>query len=120
MRVTRHLRHGYATIVAGTAASVALADWFFYDHPVDRIVCDFNAAHCREAGGGAGPIDLDYLRELGPDALPALRAVEPNLPPARRAAARQHAAALEAELRAQLADWRGWTLRRLALQSGTR
>jgi len=79
----------------------------------DRLIADYNVAHCRESGGGGVSIDLDYLHGLGPDALPALRRVTPMLKDTgRRRAAEACSVALKSELRAQLADWRGWTLRR--------
>ena len=83
---------------------------------LDGFIADYNVDHCREAGGEGAEIDLDYLRDLGPDALPALRQVTPLLDgPARRRAALAHVSALDQELREDLADWRGWTLRRAGL-----
>jgi hypothetical protein len=85
----------------------------------DRVIADYNVAHCRETGGGGVSIDVDYLRTLGPDALPALRRLAPLLPPAeRRRETLAHVEALEQELRDDLSDWRGWTLRRARLGRG--
>ena len=87
---------------------------------LDGFIADYNVAHCREAGGEGVDIDLDYLRGLGPDALPALRQVTPVLGDApRRGTALAHVNALEQELREDLRDWRGWTLRRARLGDGT-
>jgi hypothetical protein len=62
---------------------------------------------------------VDYLHELGPDALPALRRVTPLLPPGeRRSASVAYVQGLEDELREDLGDWRGWTLRRSRLSEG--
>jgi hypothetical protein len=86
---------------------------------LDGFIADYNVAHCRESGGADADVDLDYLRGLGPDALPALRRVTPLLGgPARRSTALAHVDALEQELREDLADWRGWTLRRARLREG--
>jgi hypothetical protein len=86
---------------------------------IDAVIADYNVAHCREAGGEGVAIDVDYLRGLGPDALPALRRVTPMLPDEwRRGAAQTCVNALERELRDDLADWRGWTLRRSRLSDG--
>ena len=79
----------------------------------DRVIADYNVAHCREAGGEGVPIDADYLYSLGPDALPALRRVTPTLADGkRRRAAEAYCVALTSQLRDELKDWRGWTLRR--------
>ena len=80
-------------------------------------VADFNARHCREAGGEGAPIDLEYLRSLGPTALPALRRVAPLLDDLERVhLADDYAGQLNAELAGQLSDWRGWTMRRSRLR----
>jgi hypothetical protein len=79
----------------------------------DRVIADYNVAHCREAGGEGVAIDTDYLYALGPDALPALRRVTPMLKDSRRRrAAEAYGVALRTRLREDLSDWRGWTLRR--------
>jgi hypothetical protein len=79
----------------------------------DRVIADYNVAHCREAGAGGVSIDLDYLHSLGPEALPALRRVTPLLPTSqRRRTAEAYASALAKQLSNDLAGWRGWTLRR--------
>jgi hypothetical protein len=84
----------------------------------DRIIADYNVAHCREAGGDGASIDADYLYSLGPDALPALRRVKPMVnDPSRRRAAEAYCIALTSQLREELSDWRGWTLRRWRTRS---
>jgi uncharacterized protein DUF4153 len=93
-----------------TAAAVLYACCFVN---FDRVIADYNVDHCREAGGGGIAIDLEYLRDLGPDALPALRRAAPLLgTPERRRAAGGYADELRAGLLDDLRDWRGWTLRR--------
>ena len=83
---------------------------------IDKCIADYNVDHCREAGGGGVPIDVEYLASLGPDALPALRRLAPRLPGAQRQEqVLAHVAALEAELADDLSNWRGWTLRRARL-----
>ena len=84
---------------------------------VGGTVADFNARHCREAGGEGAPLDLAYLRHLGPEALPALRRVMPLLADPRRAElATAHAQELDTELAEKLSDWHGWTMRRSRLR----
>ncbi|MEO0477082.1 MAG: DUF4173 domain-containing protein [Planctomycetota bacterium] len=48
--------------------------------PFDIGIAQYNALNCREMGGKAGPIDLAYLQELGPDALPAINLLLDKLP----------------------------------------
>lgn len=78
----------------------------------DRVIADYNVAHCHEAGGEGVAIDLEYLKELGIESLPALRWIAPALEPQRQRAAEAYADGLLDELREDLRDWRGWTLRR--------
>jgi hypothetical protein len=72
----------------------------------DGWIAAFNVRHCREIDGQGAPLDVAYLRQLGPAALPAIEWV----------GSRIDLAAVDRDLRRQLddelADWRGWTLRR--------
>ena len=82
----------------------------------DATIARSNVTRCREVGGPGGPIDIEYLRHLGPETLPALRwladrATEPGVADAARRTART----LSQELEEDLSDWRGWTLRRARL-----
>ena len=83
----------------------------------DGYIADFNAEHCREAGGPGSAIDLDYFRDLGPSALAALDRTRGKLTVRPRA---EHAAEVSRDLHAQLneelADWRSWTWRRQRAQ----
>ena len=36
------------------------------------IIADYNVRHCHEVTGHGNPLDVDYLEEIGPPALPAL------------------------------------------------
>lgn len=49
--------------------------------PFDPMIAGYNVQNCKELGGKAGPIDIAYLEQLGPDALPALTHLIDNLPP---------------------------------------
>jgi hypothetical protein len=79
----------------------------------DGYIADFNASHCREAGGSGSALDVDYFAGLGPSSLAALDRARDRLIALPRA---QHAAEvsrrLHAQLDAQLGDWRSWTWRR--------
>jgi len=82
----------------------------------DGFIADYNVRRCREVRGAdtvEAPVDLKYLRELGPEALPALEWLAKRLgdSPAGLAAKRD-SAKIKIALREDLADWRGWTYRR--------
>lgn len=48
--------------------------------PFDPVIAGYNVRNCQEMGGHAGPIDLAYLEQLGPDALPAIDYLVDHLP----------------------------------------
>jgi hypothetical protein len=79
----------------------------------DGFIADFNVRHCREAGGNGVPIDIGYLKELGPEVLPALFRLDGELRGARKAKVLNTTIQdLERQLHADSKNWRGWTLRR--------
>lgn len=107
------LRRTLAAAVA-TLALCCVPNW-------EGLIAWHNVRHCREVGADAIGIDLEYLEALGPPSLPALEWLARNLP--RDADRFSTAAALEAssqrlraQLEKQLADWRGWTIRRAWLR----
>lgn len=107
------LRRTLAAAVA-TLALCCVPDW-------EGSIAWHNARHCREVGAEAVPIDLEYLETLGPPGLPALEWLKGQLPRdgVDASTALQIDAVssrLRARLAAQLADWRGWTIRRGWLQ----
>jgi hypothetical protein len=80
------------------------------------FIARYNVRHCRELTGTGVPIDLSYLRRLGPEALPALRLLGREVEdPAVRAEAEACRAMFLLELDEQLSNWRGLTFRRLRL-----
>ena len=84
----------------------------------DRFIADYNVARCKEVRGYGRTIDLEYLRELGTDALPALRRLQQEATdPQVRDQATRLGDATRAILDEQLAEWRGWTLRRARLHA---
>ncbi|MEM9881805.1 MAG: DUF4173 domain-containing protein [Planctomycetota bacterium] len=98
---------------SAVAAAAVLYAVCFVD--VDGAIARFNVTHCAELGGRGQPIDLVYLERLGPAALPAAtRLVEgwPEGSSAKRAEATAVQNRLDRELGRDLADWRGWTVRR--------
>lgn len=77
----------------------------------DRVIANYNVAHCREATGRGVILDIGYLRALGPATLPALKKYASIAPPQRLASVAGAVIALEQELKERQADWRGWTPR---------
>ena len=79
----------------------------FVDAP--KTIATYNVHHCREISGQGAALDLQYLRELGPQAIPALdilhrldeKAYQHSDAPLVRAA-------LAAEFSARPSDWRRW------------
>lgn len=87
----------------------------------DRFIADHNVSRCREMRGHGSAIDLDYLKALGTDALPACRRLQREASDrAVRERAGRLADAARARLDRQLENWRGWTLRRAALRDDDR
>jgi hypothetical protein len=74
------------------------------------IIARFNVAHSQELTGQGTPIDLDYLRELGPSSLPALNELIAQLPDGQT---KTRASMLRGQLTIALVfqqrDWRRWT-----------
>lgn len=79
--------------------------------PMDGYIARHNVKFCQEAGGPGRALDIAYLQQLGPEAIPALRAYA-QLPDARRAEALRAAEQLAAELQQALVNPRAWTMRR--------
>lgn len=85
----------------------------------DSMIAWYNVKHCRETTGQGVWIDLGYLRQLGPESIPALEWLR-NQPSAPRVTVERSAAfsqQLQSELHRDLQDWRGWTLRKQILNS---
>lgn len=75
------------------------------------MIAWYNARHCREISGEGVNIDLAYLEMLGPEALPALEWLAPRIPTVLGQQANTASNVLRAQLKQQVSDWRGWTLR---------
>jgi hypothetical protein len=100
------------------AAFVVVYALCFVD--VDRFIANYNVAHSAEVAEQAEPIDIEYLERLGAGALPAWRWLAKHASdPTVRKAAIVRVSAEEARLEADLATWRGWTLRRQSLLRAT-
>jgi len=78
------------------------------------IIADYNVAHSREAAGRGVTIDMTYLFQLGPQALPAIdKALRLRAPDPLLAARRDHVADEQAK---RMASWRAWDFRNWRLQ----
>ena len=81
------------------------------------IIADYNVTHSREAAGQGVTIDVPYLLQLGPQALPAidkaiqLRFFDPLLSSGRNCLCKRHAS--------EMASWRAWGFRGWRLQRYT-
>lgn len=92
------------------AALVVLGASTFVD--LGRMAAAWNVRHAREVGGAGAPIDLCYLRQLGPSALLPLLELETRpLPPPLRPRVRWARSEALAQARSWQADWHGWTAR---------
>ncbi len=85
----------------------------------DGQIAAFNVRHCREIVATGVPLDVEYLESLGTDALPALAWAETRVNADRKAQIHAARLRLQNELRADHANWRGWTFRRHRLVGGT-
>ena len=81
------------------------------------IIADFNVKNSAEFDGPGQPVDLNYLEQIGPAALPALKSYIAQLPRdrERRRLAQYLVGRLGKELRETTSDWRGWSFRRQRL-----
>lgn len=78
----------------------------FVDFPA--FIAGFNVEHSREISGQGQLLDVEYLRDLGPSALPALDRYIAAIP----ANVRHIRDELAQEALSPTADWRSWTFRR--------
>jgi len=75
-------------------------------------VANYNVRHAREVTGHGVTIDVAYLVDLGPSAIPALLWIrQQDLSETKRSDLDQRLAVLTAQLHRRQSDWRGWTYR---------
>ena len=78
------------------------------------IIATYNVGHSREAAGKGVTIDMTYLFQLGPQALPAIdRALRLRVPDPVLAARRDHLADEQVK---RMTSWRAWDFRSWRLQ----
>lgn len=101
-------------LVAANAVSLALVLYGCCFINAPRLVAAYNVSHSREAGGTGPSLDINYLRSLGPQALPAIEA-HANKILALGPIVRDTRPTYEALLRAvnwRATDFRTWRLQR--------
>ena len=78
------------------------------------IIANYNVSHSREAAGKGVTIDMNYLLQLGPQALPAIdKALQLRAPDPFLVARRDR---LADEQTRRMASWRAWDFRSWRLQ----
>lgn len=108
-RSTRTLINANILVVTTTLAIAAFVNWA-------GLIASYNLEHCRERGKGTVELDIEYLADLGPNALPALETYartlkNPNMQ------LETVIRCLKGELE-DSKDWRSWTWRRAMLRRG--
>lgn len=77
------------------------------------MIAQYNVRHAREVGGKGVALDYNYLREIGPDAIPALRWYYDHLEDGwNRARAGVALKDMQDRLAVDTGDWRSWTWRK--------
>jgi hypothetical protein len=94
-----------ATVLALTLYVCSLVDF-------SDLIARFNVMHSRELAGVGEPVDMAYLCQLGPAALPALDLLAANI----NASGRPNTLyfcrrSAELRLATRVEDWRAWTFR---------
>ena len=90
---------------------------------LDGFIAMYNVRHCRQITGVGQPLDLPYLKRLGPDALPALdlflretqNQATGQIDVQLRDSVSIAMTRLKRQLELSLEDWRGWSHRRQRL-----
>jgi hypothetical protein len=107
------LRRSNGWLVASNLVALTIALYASAILDLGFYIARFNVEHSRDLTGQDLSIDLDYLRLLGPSAIPALDRLIPRLDQGGQSWA--HAVAIRSELVGVLldrpGDWRGWTWR---------
>jgi len=81
----------------------------------DGQIAWHNARHSREGGGSGFHLDYEYMRELGPEAIPALVWLRDK---GKYHPKKDVLNELRCQVNAQMSNWRGWTYRSWMLWDG--
>lgn len=104
------LRQSNGWLIATNLASLVLTLWLCAWIDFSALIARFNVDHSQEISGTGVALDLEYLLELGPTAIPALDDYLAGTKLGARAAHIREQLAIEA-WQDQTGDWRGWTWR---------
>ncbi len=116
MKILLHRTNAWLLGVNTATAAIVLYVCCFINFSC--FIADYDARHGAEfAGAGSVPIDLEYFRSLGPEALPALARVAPRLTGDRAKTEARVDNELRQDLEVESDDWRAWTWRRDALHA---
>jgi len=114
-RIVRHQTNAWLVRVNTVTLLTVLFACCFVNF--DHLIAAHDSDHCFEITGDGARIDLNYLRGLGPEAIPTLdwlsKELGPNHTVGQQAA--RYAISLRTELNDQLATWQGWSWRRSQL-----
>lgn len=108
------LRRSNEWLVAFTLATLIVTLYATALADIPAFIARFNVAHSREVSGEGMPLDIYYIRTLGPPSIPPLDAFIAALP-----IEATERAAFAGKVRSELAlaeweaptDWRSWTFR---------
>lgn len=110
LRILQHRSNAWLITANLTALALTLYACAFVDFAA--VIARYNVERSAELGGSGVPLDLDYVRSLGPGAIPAL---DVYIARAQRAQERLAAARTRAQLVTSFDsrpdDWRNWSLR---------
>lgn len=114
------LRRSNAWLITSNLVALGLTLYAYSFVDVPALVAGFNIENSREMGGEGQPLDVSYLGELGPSALPAIIGYLDRLDEATMVDARAFeiwASEQAAALVAAGDDWRGWSFRNARLRA---
>jgi Domain of unknown function (DUF4173) len=109
------LRKSNSWLVAANACALALVLYGCCFINAPRLVASYNLDHCREVGGAGPVLDLNYLKSLGSQALPAVELHVNEIAALRPIAAAyrlQHEQSSPAIKNWRAWGWRTWRLER--------
>jgi hypothetical protein len=116
-RIALNRSNGWLVSLNLAALATLLYVCSFVNFP--HVIASYNVAHCREVTGASTNLDVDYLLNLGPYAIPALDPFLAARPDALYRKQPGHSVPVRVHLyngliqlhRKKMSDWRGWTFR---------
>lgn len=101
-------------VILGTFYVVSFIDTAY-------LIATYNVSHCREVTGNGTSLDLNYLKSLGPDVIPAFDKYRRQVPATmdlggETAALGKIRQELANTVAADLSNWRSWSFRNWRLE----